>query len=129
MWYRLLADAVVLGHLAFVLFVVLGGPLVYRWRWVAWLHVPAVAWGALIEFTGWICPLTPWEQTLRRLGGEAGYAGGFIQHYLLPVLYPDGLTSGVQLALGVMVLAVNVAVYGRLIAHRSGGQRPPRQRA
>jgi hypothetical protein len=112
-----------------VLFVVLGGLLVYRWPGVAWLHVPAVAWGALIEFTGWICPLTPWEQTLRRLGGEAGYAGGFIQQYLLPVLYPDALTSGVQLALGIMVLAVNVAVYGRLIAHWSGRQRQSRQRA
>ena len=111
MWYRLLADLLVLAHLAFVLFVVLGGLLVLRHPRLAWVHLPAAAWGAIIEFTGWICPLTPWEQALRRLGGQAGYAGGFIEHYLLPVLYPSGLTASIQLVLGIFVVAINVAIF------------------
>lgn len=112
---RLLADGVVGLHLAFVLFVVAGGLLVLRWRWLAWIHLPAAAWGALIEFAGWICPLTPLENELRRRAGEAGYAGGFVEHYLLPVLYPSGLTRGVQIALGLLVLILNLAVYGWIV--------------
>lgn len=111
MLYRLLADLVVLLHAGFVLFVVLGGLGALRWPRVLWFHVPAALWGAGIEFLGGICPLTPLENHLRRLGGEAGYAGGFVEHYLLPVLYPDGLTRGAQLALGLFVVLFNSVVY------------------
>jgi uncharacterized membrane protein (DUF485 family) len=109
--YRLLADAVLVTHAAFVAFVMLGGLLAWRRPWLAWLHLPVVAWGAGIELTGGICPLTPLENWLRSLAGLQGYPGGFIEHYLLALLYPDGLTRNVQLALGLMVLAVNVAIY------------------
>ena len=111
MIYRWLADAVVALHFAFVLFVVLGGLLVMRWRKLAWLHVPAAIYGALIEFAGFICPLTPLENWLRRRSGEQGYAGGFIEHYLIPVIYPAGLTRQIQLMLGAFVLALNAIVY------------------
>jgi hypothetical protein len=111
MLYRLLADLVVLVHTGFVLFVVLGGLLVLRWPRAAWFHLPAALWGAGIEFAAGICPLTPLENHLRRLGGEAGYTGGFVEHYVLPVLYPDGLTRGVQLGLGTFVVVLNVALY------------------
>lgn len=116
--YRHLADAVVILHFAFVLFVVLGGLLVLRWPRLAWLHLPAAAWGALIELGGWICPLTPLENRFRHRAGESGYAGGFVEHYVLPVLYPPELTRGVQIALGLAVLGVNLAVYGSLLARR-----------
>lgn len=109
--YRLLADAVLLAHAAFVAFVVLGGLLVLRWPQYAWLHLPAAAWGAGIEFAGGTCPLTPLENHWRGLAGEQGYAGGFFEHYVLAVLYPEGLTREVQLALGLLVLAVNALVY------------------
>ncbi len=112
---RLAADAVALLHGAFVLFVVLGGLLVWRWPRLAWLHLPAAAWGALIEFTGWMCPLTPLEHHLRQMIGQAGYAGGFVDHYLLALLYPAGLTREGQWALGAFVLVVNGAVYGVLL--------------
>jgi hypothetical protein len=111
MLYRLLADLVVAAHLGFVLFVVLGGLLALRWPRAAWFHIPAALWGAGIEFAAGICPLTPLENHLRALGGEAGYAGGFVEHYVLPVLYPDGLTRGVQLGLGTFVLLLNASVY------------------
>ncbi len=111
MLYRLAADGVLVLHAAFVVFVVLGGLLALRWPRAAWVHLPAAAWGAAIEFWGWICPLTPLEQALRRLGGEAGYRGGFVEHYVVALLYPQGLTRGLQLALGLFVLAVNLAVY------------------
>jgi uncharacterized protein DUF2784 len=114
--YRAFADLVLVLHLAFVLFVVLGGLLVLRRRWVALLHVPATIWGILIEYAGWICPLTPLENSLRRLGGEAGYSGGFIQHYIQPVLYPAGLTRGTQIVLGTLALLVNLIAYGLVIA-------------
>ena len=111
MTYKLLADFVLLVHLAFVLFVVLGGIAVWWAPKLAWLHLPAAAWGALIEFKGWICPLTPWEQSLRRLAGEEGYSGGFVQHYLLPLIYPEGLTRDDQILLGLLVLAINTIFY------------------
>jgi len=111
MLYRLAADGVLVLHAAFVLFVVLGGLLALRRPRIAWIHLPAAAWGAAIELCGWICPLTPLEQALRRLGGEAGYPGGFVEHYVVAWLYPPGLTRGVQLALGLFVFAVNLAVY------------------
>ena len=108
---RLLADTVVALHLAFILFVVGGGLLVLWRRWWAVLHLPAVAWGAWTEFTGTLCPLTPWEQALRRQAGEAGYAGGFVEHYIVPLIYPATLTPRLQLALGAFVLLLNAAVY------------------
>ncbi|WP_432258608.1 DUF2784 domain-containing protein [Cupriavidus sp. TMH.W2] len=106
-----LADLVVIVHGLFIVFVVAGGLLVLRWPRVAWLHLPAAAWGVLIEWSGWICPLTPLENTLRQAAGQAGYSGGFVERYLLPLIYPAGLTPAVQLWLGLVVLAVNVAVY------------------
>ena len=121
MIYKLLADLVFIAHLTFVLFIVLGGIAVWKVPKLAWLHLPAVAWGALIEFAGWICPLTPWEQSLRRLAGERGYAGGFVEHYLLPILYPEGLTREVQIVLGVLVLAINAIAYTLIIRQRRGG--------
>ena len=95
-----------------MLFVVLGGLLVLRWPRVAYLHIPAAIWGAAIEFLGWICPLTPLEHWLRRRSGGAGYSGGFIEHYILPVLYPSALTREIQLILGFLVIAVNLGIYG-----------------
>ena len=115
MLYRLVADLVVVFHALFVAFVVAGGLLVLRRPRLALLHLPAAVWGALIEFSGWICPLTPLEKSLRAAAGQAGYQGGFIEHYLLPVLYPAGLTRGVQLVLGVLVIAVNLGVYAALL--------------
>jgi hypothetical protein len=111
MRYRLAADAVLLGHLAFVSFVVLGGLLALRWPRLAWLHIPAAVWGAVVEFTGWICPLTPLEVVLRRAAGDAGYSGGFLEHYILATLYPDGLSRATQLTLGIAVVVLNVAIY------------------
>jgi hypothetical protein len=116
--YRALADLVLLVHLAFVVFVVLGGLLVLRRPKVAWLHLPAAAWGVLIEFAGWICPLTPMEISLRVRGGESGYAGGFIGHYVTSVLYPAGLTRGVQVFLGGFALLLNAAIYSYIVARR-----------
>ena len=111
MLYRALADLVLLLHLGFVLFVALGGLLILRWTRVAYAHLPAAVWGALIEFTGGLCPLTPLELYLRRRGGEAGYTGGFIEHYLTAAIYPRGLTRGVQIVLGIVVILFNVGVY------------------
>ena len=111
--YRLLADLVVVVHIAFVLFVALGGLSVWRWPRLAWVHLPAVAWGVAIEWSGAICPLTPLELSLRRHGGQVGYDGDFIEQYLLPMLYPAGLTREMQLALGGAVLGLNLLFYGR----------------
>lgn len=111
MWYRTLADLVLVGHFAFILFVIFGGFLAWRWPRVAWVHVPVAVYGALVEFFGFICPLTPLEVSLRQRGGQAGYAGGFIDHYITAAIYPTGLTRQVQLILGAMVVALNVAVY------------------
>jgi len=115
MAYWLAAQLVVILHAGFVCFVVLGGCLAWRWRWVLFLHIPAILWGALIEFRGWICPLTPLEQWLRRAAGQAGYSGGFIEHYLLPVLYPSVLSREMQVFLGTCVVVINIVVYGWLI--------------
>jgi hypothetical protein len=113
--YRLLADAVLIVHLAFVMWVVLGCVVVWRWPWSARLHIPAVVWGAYIEFSGAICPLTDMELELRARGGQAGYSGGFIDHYITGCLYPEGLTREMQIALGVVLLACNAAVYWRVL--------------
>ncbi|MGY8526551.1 DUF2784 domain-containing protein [Paracidovorax citrulli] len=109
----LLADAVVVLHLVFVAFVVAGGLLVWRWPALAWLHVPAALWGATVEWTGWICPLTPLENRLRSAAGQVGYESGFVEHYLLPLLYPAALSRETQLVLGAVVVLVNVAIYAR----------------
>jgi hypothetical protein len=107
----MLADFVVIVHLGFVLFVVLGGLLVLRWPRAAWAHLPAAAWGALIEFGGWICPLTPLENWLRTRAGEVAYSGGFVEQYILPAIYPLGLTRTTQAMIGLFVLLVNGVVY------------------
>ena len=116
--YQRLADLLLVLHLGFVAFVLLGGVLVLRWPWFAWLHVPAVAWGVFVECAGLICPLTPLEIALRLRGGAAGYSGGFIEHYFTAVLYPDGLTRELQCILGSLALAINVAVYWRVVVRR-----------
>lgn len=104
-----------------MLFVVLGGLLVLRWPRMAYVHIPVAIWGALIEFTGWICPLTPLEKTLRASAGGAGYEGGFIEHYILPVLYPSALTRNVQLILGTLVVGLNLAIYTYLLRRKAAG--------
>ena len=111
MVYRVLADLVVGIHLAFIAFALLGGLLVLRWPRVAWIHLPAVLWGVAVELAGWICPLTPLEQALRRASGQDGYTGGFIEHHLEPILYPSVLNRELQLALAVLLLGVNLAIY------------------
>ena len=109
---RILADIVVVFHFAFVLFVVLGGILSLWWRKIIWVHIPLALWGALVEFTGWICPLTPLERWLRLQGGGTAYRGEFIEHYILPILYPSGLTREIQLILGAFVVVMNLLIYG-----------------
>lgn len=118
MFYRVLADGVLLLHLSFIAFVIGGGLLVYRRPRLAWLHLPAALWGAAIEFFGWICPLTPLENALRRQAGGSGYGGGFIEHYLLPVIYPGALTREIQIGLGLAVVVLNAALYGLLLRRR-----------
>ena len=127
MWYRAAADLVLVVHFAFVAFVAAGGLLVLRWPRLALVHVPVALYGAAIEFLGFICPLTPLEVSLRRRGGEAGYTGGFIEHYFTAALYPEGLTRPVQLALGVAVLFLNAAIYTFVWRRRRVGRprRPP----
>jgi hypothetical protein len=115
MLYRLAADSVVLIHLFFIVFVVLGGLLALRWRWIVLLHLPAVAWGIIVEWLHLYCPLTPLENVLRNKAGAAGYEGGFIEHYLIPLIYPAGLTANLQLVLGAIVVLVNLLVYGVLL--------------
>jgi hypothetical protein len=116
MSYGLLADAVLVIHLAFVVFVLFGAFLVLKWRWVAWLHLPTAFWGAYVEFSGRYCPLTPLENELRQRAGEAGYSGGFIDHYVTGWIYPDGLTREMQIVVGAVVVIVNAVVYWRVIA-------------
>ncbi|WP_296230615.1 DUF2784 domain-containing protein [uncultured Pseudomonas sp.] len=115
MLWRMAADALVLVHLGFILFVLLGGLLLLRWPRLIWLHMPAVAWGIVVECLHLGCPLTPWENQLRRAAGQAGYDGGFIEHYLIPLIYPAGLTPQIQLWLGAIVVLVNLSIYAWLI--------------
>jgi hypothetical protein len=115
---RFLADLVVVFHLGFVLFVCVGGLLALRWPRVLWVHLPAALWGIWIEFSSTVCPLTTLENHFRRLGSEAGYSGGFIKHYILPVLYPSGLTRPVQIVLGVFIVLLNVTIYVFVLARR-----------
>lgn len=119
MGYRILADLVVLAHFGFIVFVLLGGLLAFRCRWIPWLHVPAVAWGGFIEVSGRICPLTPLENSLRRAGGLNNYSQSFIEHYIVPVVYPAELTREIQIVIGFVLIGLNVVIYGYLAWRRS----------
>lgn len=112
-----LADLVLLAHLAFILFVSLGALLVLRWRRLAWLHLPMVAWSSIVNLTPWRCPLTPLENSLRTAAGEAGYEGGFIAHYITPLIYPAGIDWDMGLLIGIGIFAWNALLYG-IILHR-----------
>ena len=117
--YRILSDLVLTAHLGFITFVSCGGWLALRWHWIAWVHIPAAVWGDGIEFGGWFCPLTPLENWLRRAAGGAAYSGGFVDHYLLPIVYPAELSRAVQILLGGALLAINITAYGILLRRRS----------
>jgi len=114
MLYNLAATVIAALHLLFILFVLLGGLLVLKWPRLMWVHLPAAAWGMLIELGGWYCPLTKWENHFLRMAGRAGYDGGFVGHYIMPLIYPPGLTRGMEIAIGVLVLAINLGVYVRV---------------
>ncbi|HUF74726.1 MAG TPA: DUF2784 domain-containing protein [Longimicrobiales bacterium] len=132
-WYGNLATLVVLAHFAFILFVMFGGLLVLRWPRVVWLHIPCFLWGGWIEVRGGVCPLTPLENSLRRAAGESAYAGSFIEHYIVSIIYPTGLTRPVQLALAVGLVVLNAGIYALVLRRRSrersseadGGAVPP----
>ncbi|MBI4754443.1 MAG: DUF2784 domain-containing protein [Betaproteobacteria bacterium] len=121
----MLADLVVLIHLGFIVFVVFGGLLVLRWPRVAWVHLPAALWGAAVELGGWVCPLTPLENSLRAAAGQGGYEGGFVARYLLPLIYPADLTRELQVLLGAGVLVINLALYGWALRRRRPRTRTP----
>jgi hypothetical protein len=111
---NLAATAIAIAHLLFILFVLFGGFLVLKWPKVMWVHLPAATWGMLIEFGGWYCPLTRWENHFLRAAGRAGYSGGFVGHYIMPLIYPSGLTRGMEVAIGALVLVINLGVYVRV---------------
>jgi len=111
MLFALGADILLLVHLGFIVFVILGGFMLLKWRWVIFMHLPALIWAVLLEFQGWLCPLTPVEQTLRQMAGQQGYAGSFIQHYILPVIYPAVLEENIQFMLGALLIFINVTIY------------------
>ncbi len=118
MLYRLGAEAVLLAHFGFILFALFGATLIARWRWIMAVHLPAAAWGGFVELTGRVCPLTYAENYLRNRAGQSGYSQGFIEHYLLPIIYPAGLTQQVQYVLAGVVVLVNVVIYGWLLFRR-----------
>jgi hypothetical protein len=111
MFYKILADIIVIIHLAFIVFVLVGGFLILKWPRIIWIHIPVFFWGAIVEFTGWICPLTPWENHFRRLAGVSVYEGDFVGNYILPVIYPEELTRNVQIVLGSLVVSINLLIY------------------
>ncbi len=126
MGYRLAADTMLTAHLLYIVFVVAGGLIALRARWILWLHVPAVLWAIYVQYFGQMCPLTAWENGFRTLAGEAGYEGGFIEHYLVPIIYPPGLTLPIHLVLGTAVVLVNAAVYAWILLRaRAARQRLP----
>lgn len=124
MLYRTLADLVLVSHLTFILFVVAGGLLALRWRWLPLVHLPAVLWGVYIELSGGICPLTPLENGLRHAAGASGYSGSFIEHYLTPIIYPAALSHSVQVLLASLLILANLAAYSLVLWHRFRGSRP-----
>ncbi|MGH8822021.1 MAG: DUF2784 domain-containing protein [Rhodoferax sp.] len=111
MYFHLAADAVLLFHLAFILFAIFGGVFAARWRWAPALHLPAVAWAVFVELTGRICPLTYLEDSLRLRAGQSGYMGDFVQHYLISFIYPSGLTRQIQFVLAAAVVVINIVIY------------------
>jgi hypothetical protein len=121
MLYRFLADIVVLAHLAYIAFALCGGLLALRWRWMPWVHLPAAVWGAAVVVFGWLCPLTPLENALRRLGGSDEYPVDFVEHYILPIIYPARMTRDLQVFLGIGMVAVNLALYWVVWRARRGG--------
>lgn len=116
--YHLLANAVLAIHFLFIVFVVFGGLLVFWKAWFAWVHIPVAVYGILIEWVGWICPLTPLEKSLREKAGQDAYPGGFVEEYLLPLIYPEGFTRNVAIVLGAAVLVTNVIIYGTWFLRR-----------
>lgn len=120
---RLIADILVIIHFIFIVFVVFGGFLVYKSRWVSILHIPSVLWAALLEIKGWLCPLTPLEHYFRQLSGGNDYTGGFIDHYLVAIIYPEGLTREMQITLGFIVLGINLVIYALVFLKRSPGKK------
>ena len=120
MAFRFFADLVVLVHFGFIVFVVLGGLLAFRWKWLPWLHIPAMAWGGFIELSGRICPLTPLENALRRAGGLKEYSQSFIEQYIIPLVYPVGLTRELQIVMGLVLIGLNILIYGYLAWRRWG---------
>ncbi len=115
MLFQIVADFILFLHLFFIVFVVLGALLLFRWPRMVWIHLPAAVWGAVVELGGYICPLTPLENKMRTLAGQGAYGGGFIERYLVPVIYPEGLTSSIQLVLGLFVIVVNLIIYALLL--------------
>lgn len=118
MLFRLAADTVLIAHLAFILFALLGAALAVRWRWIIFVHIPAASWGVFVELTGRICPLTYLENCFRIEAGQSGYAESFIEHYVLPIIYPSGLTQDIQWVLAGIVVVINVLIYGWLFFRR-----------
>jgi hypothetical protein len=113
--YRILADIIVLIHLLFIVFVISGGLLGFYKKWTVWVHIPAAVWGALVELTGWFCPLTPLENRFRISGGAVGYEGSFVEQYIIPLIYPENLTRNTQIAMGISVIVINAVIYFFLI--------------
>lgn len=124
MLYKLLAEAVIILHFAFIMFAILGGLLILWRNWVIYIHLPAVVWGAVVEIKGWVCPLTPLENQLMRLSGDSGYANGFIDHYLLPIIYPAGITHQIQVILGILVILINTGIYAFVYWRKSRPNHP-----
>lgn len=118
MIYRVLADLILVTHFAFAIFTVLGGLLVLRWRSLVWVHLSSVLWGVVIQWANWICPLTPIESYLREMGGEASYRGGFVEHYVSMVLYPENLTVELRYLLGIVLIVVNLMIYGYMFLRK-----------
>jgi len=118
--YQILADLVVLIHFAFIVFVMAGGFLALKWRFVRWIHLPAVLWAVFIEFAGWICPLTPLENRLRAVSGGNAYSSDFVEHYVVSLIYPDALTRVTQILLGILVILVNLGIYAYLWRRNRG---------
>lgn len=124
---KLIADILVIIHFTFIVFVVLGGFLVLKNSWVSILHIPSVLWAALLEIKGWLCPLTPLEHYFRQLSGSNDYTGGFIDHYLVALIYPDGLTREMQITLGFVVLGINLVIYSLVLVKRRPVKKTPNE--